>query len=333
MGASSSTNIQKAKNEIITSSSQSCPKVAASNVINWSGVKLSAPPNCPGGGNVNINQAAVVDATCVLSSLQKAAADAVSKLDATAKAKLGFSSSANVSDIQNTIKNQSAQSCVNQSTTNAVNWNDVHIDSCNLTVTQNATANTSCQIEQTQDIIAKIVGANSAYATGGSLLGDIFGDLGDLIKYVVAVVIIIVVLAGCIFAAVKLSGKHTQLPTNTIHVNSTIKNPISSDALSTVKSTTTLTGGALNLLSRPLIVTLLFALVVIIILLIIQSSTTSKQWTPTEVAQMTCKLRDARMIAGIDSPVSRSVSNTLPKLTSNTLSDQNNLDRYYQPLI
>jgi uncharacterized membrane protein len=278
MGASVSTNVQNTQNSLITSAVQKCPPVTAANLVNFTGTNFTAPPDCPGGGNFDITQAAVVDSTCVLSSLQQAAAETAQTLNADAKAGLGIAVSTNVGETQNNIKNYTNQSCAKASSSNTVNLKDVNIKACNLTVTQNASDNTNCQINATQDLISKIAVSSGASSTG--LFGDLFsGSWGKYILIVVAVIVII----GIIIALYKVLGKKS---------NKKIQKT------SSTKIEETTGGGYFDELNKPYIILIIVALLIVIVFMINHSSSKEKQITENDVDSLNQKISEANKIAG-----------------------------------
>jgi len=183
MGASASLNAQTIQTDIVTDAVSYCPIVASPNSVDWTGVTISCPPSCGSNCNLSIDQSSVVSADCVLSNLQKAAAATATQLSAPAAAGLGWAVSANVNQNFTNIKQYTNDQCPNLNNSNAVNWNDVTVDTCNVTVTQDLTASTACQINVAQNSIGQISSNLSAASSGGSVLGDLFGGVGGLITF------------------------------------------------------------------------------------------------------------------------------------------------------
>ncbi|AZL89278.1 hypothetical protein QKC54_gp0554 [Megavirus baoshan] len=205
MGASASTNKQTIENNMINSAYNSCGTVGAVNVVSMSDITFDPPADCNPPSVFDISQATTVSSKCLISSLQSSAADIAAKLSAEAKAGLGFSASTNVNDIVNNINNTVTNKCANVSTTNKANLKDMIIKSCDIRIAQDATQNDVCQINATQDEIAKIASATAATSTGGSLLGDIFGS--GITKVIIIIVIIVALLGGGFFLFKELTKK------------------------------------------------------------------------------------------------------------------------------
>ena len=321
MGASVTTNAQTLENNLITQSVQSCPPVSGSNVINWTGVNVDIPPQCPAGSRVNINQAAVVDANCVLSSLQDSAAETAQKLNADAQAGLGFAVSTNVANTKNNISQYTTQTCAGTSTSNTVDFKDVNIKACDLTVTQNATANVACQINAVQDQISKISSNLSGSTQGGSIFGNLFG-LGRIGSIIIIIIVVIVILV-IVILLIKFLGSSKSV------------NP---DAIELAE----LAGGSYDS-NKPYIILIVVILLIVVVFMVNQSSTDNKQITDVDLSNFNQKVNEAKEIAGI-SDLSTSSSRASPGFVPNTeptfipsgYEFNNNisqLDDYYKPLI
>jgi len=206
MGASVSTNTQKIENNMYNTSYQKCGSTGAVNTAIVKGVTFEPPADCDPPSSFDINQASKVDAKCLLSSLQNAAAAVSSNMNAKAKAGLGFAVSTNVSDTKNNISNYTSQQCANASTTQTADVEDTIIKSCYFKIAQDATVNQQCQINATQATIAKIASKQAASSKGGSLFGDLFGGVGGIITIVIVIAVIAAV-AGILFALLKKGGK------------------------------------------------------------------------------------------------------------------------------
>lgn len=295
MGASTSSNAQLSTTNIITKAVQSCPKIASTNVINWSGATITTPPGCPPGSGVDINQAAVVDAKCVLGNLTNATATAAQNLSAPAQAGLGFSISSNVSETRNNIDNYTNQSCTNQDNSNIVNWNDVNIKSCNLTVTQNATANTSCRINTIQNTLGQVENNLAAHSSGGSVFGDLFN--GSIIMKIIGIVIVLILIGDIIFYFIKKSKKNKESSTtieNTEEINDT--NDTDDDQ----------TGGFNSQKNKPYIILIIVIFLILIVFMINKSNTNEKQLTENDMNILNQKINEAQRIANL-TPQQRSI--------------------------
>lgn len=210
MGASSSTNKQTIQNNIIDSAVAQCKPVSASNSINLSGINFNPPADCPGGSNFNVSQASSVDATCLIGQLLSQAAQSTSSLDANAKAGLGFSVSTNVSETANNISSYVNSQCSGVSSSNMANISDTNIQSCNFVITQDATAQESCQINQTQNVISSIAAAASASSQGGSIWGDLFGGGSSVITVIIVVVIVLILISAGVGIFMHMKNKKAE---------------------------------------------------------------------------------------------------------------------------
>jgi flagellar basal body-associated protein FliL len=301
MGASVSTNQQTITNNMITNATNSCPTISTVNAVNISGLNYSQPPNCPAGSGFNINQAAVVDATCLLTSLQNTAAQVAQSLSADAQAGLGISVSTNVSDIETSIAQNTTNTCTNTSTRNVANIADTTIRSCNFTLTQNATENVSCQINATQGIIDKIATQSAATAKGGSIFGDLFGGgIGGIIT-VIVIIIVLAVVAGVAFYF--LRGKKGSGTTTASTSQMT-----AADAL--------LLGGFRNFfndINNPVsfndklkknssfVVLIILILIVLIVFLMSSCKKSNKQLTDNDIGNLNQTITEAHQIADFNS--------------------------------
>ncbi|BCS83261.1 putative myristoylated membrane protein [Cotonvirus japonicus] len=208
MGASVSTNEQAIENNILSKSYNSCGSVGTVNVTDISNLKFYPPPNCDPPSNFDITQASEINSKCLITSLQKNAADVAAKLSADAKAGLGLSASTNVNDIVNNINTITKNKCAGASTTNKASISDTVIKACQFKVIQDATDNVSCQINATQDVVSNIASKAAADAKGGSIFGDLFGG-GNLIKIIIGIIVLIAIIGLAFFLYKKLSKKST----------------------------------------------------------------------------------------------------------------------------
>lgn len=200
MGASASTNQQTIENKILNEAYNSCPSIGTTNIVNLSGIKFLPPNNCNPPPSFTIGQTATVNATCLLSSLQKANAEAASKLNSDSKAGLGISVSTNINDVVNSVTNITKNTCAGVSTTNRADISDTVIRACKFQVVQDATQNVSCQINSAQDLASKIAAEASSQAQGGSIFGNLFGDFSI---WKIILIIVVVVIVGLIFVLYK----------------------------------------------------------------------------------------------------------------------------------
>lgn len=342
MGASVSTNTSSIENDILTASVQGCPTTtAASNNIVWNGVNITIPPDCPKGSGVNLDQASVVDATCLLSSMQETTAKAALQLSAPAQAALGFAVSTNVDNTKNSLSQYTEQVCAGASTSNYVNWQDVTLDTCDVTIVQNATSNSTCQINATQDQINTIAKDLNAQASGGSIFGSLFGTtgLGSIIIIIVALIIVALIAFFLLRGGGNKSGAEAPTDLGGIDPADLTGGFNSTDFGNVMKK------------YKPYIILLIIALAILVIYLITRSKPVEK-FTQTDIKKLNEKISQAKDIAGLNSQTSQYTDSDRGFLTDATVSDQINLpsesniyplgyefdeeptlDDYYQPLL
>lgn len=187
MGASISSNVAVVNDDFTSSQYQSCGKGTVSNTVDISKVKYTQPANCPAGSTgFSINQAASLDASCVINSLQNATAQVANNLSADAKAGLGLAISSNVSDVQNSITNKVTQKCANVSDTQVANISDSTITACNMAIIQNANLKQSCQLQASQDIATQVSVTAKGEASGLNPTA-LFGIIGGVILLLIIV--------------------------------------------------------------------------------------------------------------------------------------------------
>ncbi|XWV24861.1 hypothetical protein QJ856_gp0922 [Tupanvirus deep ocean] len=298
MGASASVTQQEVQNTMITNATNSCGAANASNVINISGVDYSQPPGCPANSGFNINQAASVDANCLIQQMINQAADTTYNLNTSTKAGLGFSVSDTQSDINNTYTTNINNSCDGLNDTNYLNMNDVKIQACNFVVTQNATAKSQCQINSAQNQIAHVAGAVTTNTQGGSLFGDLFGNFS--FGKVIVVLVVLVVVFGIGYWLFSRSRKNK----NKTGSNVDMDDMGSDEDLSQ-------DGGFLNLFidsgsinakiqrNKPYIILIIVVLLVLVVFIVNRSGTPEKQITENDVNNLSQTINEAQKIAGL----------------------------------
>lgn len=205
MGASVSTVIGKDTQESLNKVYNTCSSASGENVVTLKNFTFEPPRWCSN-SDFNIDQAAQAKSSCVISTLQDTAFNTISKLDAKAKAELGIAVATTDSEIKNKINQAINNNCGHLST---VAYNDTDLDkavvkSCNLTIAQDASAQTMCQIQNAQDIISKVTQVEKATSTGGSLAGMLFGSIGG--KIVIAVLAVSII-SSIVYLLTK-GGKH-----------------------------------------------------------------------------------------------------------------------------
>ena len=286
MGVSVSTNVQTLKNDMITKSIQACGPTNATNIIDWQRVKIIVPPDCPGGSNINLTQASMVDAKCYLDALQSTAATTAQTLSADAQAGIGFAVGTNIANTAINIENVTDQKCAGQSSTNVLNFNDVTLEACDVTLVQNASSKAACQIKATTDIVNNVAIATNASSTGASLFGLLFGN--SKITIIIVAIAIILVVGGIAAAYLKSrSGKKSG--------KASVSTPVGK--VSTEIDTDSLIGGGDN--NKPYIILIIVALLIVIVFLVNKSSNNQKEITETDIDKLNRTITEAQQIAGL----------------------------------
>ena len=191
MGASASTNQQTIVNNTVNEAYNSCPTVGTMNATTISGLKFLPPPDCNPPSSFDISQVATVKSECLISSLQKGAANISSKLDSQSKAGLGISVSTNINDVITSISNITKNTCAGVSTNNKADLTNLTVRACQFKIAQDASANAYCQINSAQDLISNIATKASSQAQGGSIWGNLFGGgFGGILVGIIVIVVI-----------------------------------------------------------------------------------------------------------------------------------------------
>lgn len=193
MGAQASTNKTSTTNDLVTQAYNSCPNVSTSNSLVLKNVTHSPDPVLCAGKDTgfSLNQTAAVDANCVITSLQQNAADAISKLDATAQGGLGFTASTNINDINTQITNQLNNQCGSLSASNTINGENLTVTACNFSAVQNASLKSMCQINALQKTATAATTTSASTATGLTLASFLTGYSPYIAIAIVAAVVII----------------------------------------------------------------------------------------------------------------------------------------------
>jgi hypothetical protein len=229
MGATISKNDTKLNNSITNEAYSTCAGdygskngQTASNETNMTGVKHVPPSWCKDicskhpvtgveqcGSNFEINQAAKVDADCVIKQMQDNLATAVSTLSAKAKGELSFmkTNSENISDITNDIKNAVKASCENQTNSNKINWTDMTLGSCNVYAIQNLNSKKKCEIDNTQKAVTQLTTTTSADSESKIGIGGSFVIFIIVFGIVLIVGFVLYIKAGLIKSIVAPQNK------------------------------------------------------------------------------------------------------------------------------
>lgn len=225
MGIGASSNSSSTYTNLTSEAFNSCPTVTASNVISIDNVKFQPDKLCYSPGQpqpeATINQNAGVNATCVITALQKSTSQLIAEQNAAVQGGLGFQYSSNSSDIETQITQKLTNSCGSQSSINAASVSDTIITACQWHFVENATVQESCQINELQNIANAVSQKQTASTKGASVLGSLFGSTGGIIitvfigiAIVVAVIVVIVILSKQMKA--KKAGQQPSIPNEDI---------------------------------------------------------------------------------------------------------------------
>lgn len=258
MGASVSTNKSDVMNRIVNTAYNSCASnyrntngVSASNEVDLQGVKHYPPVWCKDsctshpitgapvcGANFEVNQAAKVDADCVIDQMQTSINDVMSQLSAESKAGiLGVAVSSNISNVKNEIENIVENSCESVAADNQQTYKDIEVRACNFYAIQNLDAKKSCKIGSSQGIANTVATTMTAKSEGVNFL-DLFGGL--LIWLLIPAALIGILI---IYKVIKSMANNNR---------STMENPymylnnVSTDTLGTASSRIGLPTNAIN---------------------------------------------------------------------------------------
>lgn len=206
MGASASSNLQEESTNAISNTFQTCATGGVTDITNISGIKYRAPKGCVN-PKFTIDQAATLDAKCVLGAIQKNTADLLSKVDSKTVAGLGISVSSDVQKNASNIEAYLKQKCDEKAVGNITNLTNSSISGiCDFNIIQNGTAKEICDINATQDLISKISQKSTPDTEGGSIIGDLFGS-GSNFKVFLFIVLLLAILSGIGFYFYKKQEK------------------------------------------------------------------------------------------------------------------------------
>lgn len=202
MGATSSTSVD-ITNEFKNSISQKCSQ---SSYINQSinHVNIEAPPQC----NIKFENRAAPSTECQIDALVDVINKVDSQIKTTTTAGLGFASSKDNVSIRTDVENYITQHCNDDKTINQniqyinIKKNDKGTDVCgNIEIINAADPKSVCVLGAVQKMANDVTSKAESTTKGGSLLGGIFGDLGDISKYIYIIigVILLVVIIGIVY--------------------------------------------------------------------------------------------------------------------------------------
>jgi len=167
-GGQASTNIYKNQLKIVEEAYNTCKGPAISQNIDLSGLDFSCPEYCQGKcGDINIQNAATAEASCIVSSQQDSLATLITTLNAKAKAGLGYSVSTNKSDIKQDIQQKIDSECSGTSEDQKINAKNAIMKTCgNVSFMNNASAKTQCQLGAIQKILSDVDSKIQSTSTG-----------------------------------------------------------------------------------------------------------------------------------------------------------------------
>jgi flagellar basal body-associated protein FliL len=197
MGLNENITSQQIENETITQAMAECGDTSGSNVITMSGVTFDPPPECDD-STLTINQATSVSAECAITQLTQVAVDLANQLTVEQLAAIGININISGTVTSSDIESYVSSICSDATVSNTYIASDVTVNSCDWVIVQDATAEQSCTIDQTQQLISKLSTDVAADQSGSSLLGLIFGSVGSALISIGIVIIIVIVVIGII---------------------------------------------------------------------------------------------------------------------------------------
>ena len=273
MGATASTQMTDAANNLYASATSACTTTTAANTLNIDGSTLVTPPGCPG---INITQVASVNADCVLTNIEQSMANAILQNASTTSSGLGITVDTTVNDIETTINTQVASACQGASTTNMVNMTNSTIDACGIGIDQTATAQTACEINTTLDAIANYDGSIDTDASGGSLVGDIFGSATNLLIFGAVIIAIII---AAIVAIVIIKSKSKKHGADVTYGDTSVYSDMDMDTLpeyTPADINTVITGGGCKTGSTIFLILMILILVIVLMYYFHKNNKSSK---------------------------------------------------------
>lgn len=326
MGATVSSNVSQQVTNELNQAYNSCPAVSANNYADITNVVFNAPTQCGANSNFGINLNAGVTALCAITNTQQALASILSAQSAAAIAgmNLGFTVSSNQNTTLANLNNSVTNSCSTVSSSNNALISDTKISACNFHFVENANANESCQINNTQAIAAQIQTSQQSSATGGTLFGGWFKWLiiGLIIVAVVVVFIIIIILIKKQNDKKKAAASNSSLQKTAIGLTpeGIVANKV---------GLTNLVGGEDGLANDyTLIIVIILAIMFVLVFFIPKNS---QQITQEDISKLNQKISDAHSLVNQSNEITPS-NGTTPLNTTNGMNFDfvNNVD-YYSP--
>lgn len=205
MGVSTQKASQKLDTKLTTEAISNCGKTSASNITNISGLDFSSPPDCNPPSSFNLKSASLVNASCVITNLQTTAAKEAAKLNSKAQTGLGVAVTNSETDMQKSIEDKITAECGSLDSNNIVAIKDTKIRTCAFNLVNDATAKSSCEINNTQTLISDIAANTVTDSKGSSILGLLFGE-GNSIFVIIIILVIVVIIGAVLFKMLKSGG-------------------------------------------------------------------------------------------------------------------------------
>jgi hypothetical protein len=200
MGAGVSTQKDKTNTNIINEAANKCPSVIAFNKIKLKNINFTPNDSCEN-PKFSITQKAVIDATCLIGSIQDSLASTSTELSSKSKGGIGsFNVANNSSDTKSNIQQAVDNSCGDVAVNNQQELENIDTTACEFIIAQDANAKQVCEIKALQTMAAETQKAMIAESEGYDPIGT-FGQYG----LVLIVIPILVVVGGIVI--VKLFKK------------------------------------------------------------------------------------------------------------------------------
>ena len=238
MGNSLSASSTDQAIELINEAQSRClDGVSAGNNVTIDGVVLK---NC----NLTVSQTSEFSASCYLESLIQTAATAVNDASSDVQSGLGFSVGLSQAETEEYIRTSIMQTCLtNPDLGNNISITNAEFSDCEVVLTQNASANVTCQINAVENLILDTTTAAAAEAKGSSLSELLFGGgIFTLIAAIIVIIIIIIIIAVVVKIAKKSmvsTTTATTTATTTVPATTTATTVTTTDASTTSPSITT----------------------------------------------------------------------------------------------
>lgn len=196
MGGAVSTNRNQIEANMLMEIENKCPSVSSTNVSNIKNLNFQPPAAgvCTTEPTFGVSQRATVESNCQINSMIDVTAVQLSKLNAAAQTDLGYAESNNIQDLKNQITAKINNNCGDLNASNVATFDNVNITACQFRLPQDASVQALCKIENMQRAISNIATESATTATGGSILGAIFGSGNTRIITIIIIIVGIVAL-------------------------------------------------------------------------------------------------------------------------------------------